>query len=248
MKINPNALRSMVKARARLIGLIVVAFVIFGVPILGIVTGHSVSWVGSTSRVEHYLETISKTGLSGLLIVVTIMIIIASTGFLPASIIGIASGTIYGLFGGFLISAFATLLGAWASFVVSRSFFRESFERLFMRRGRMQTLGNEVLRHGWRFVCLLRMSPIMPFAITSYALGLSPVSGRDYTLGTIASLPALFGYVCIGWFARNSIRQRDPGVHYFQWAILAIGIAATLILTLYIKRVLSTRINKDERM
>jgi len=104
------------------------------------------------------------------------------------------------------------------------------------------------VKHGWRFVCLLRMSPIMPFAITSYALGLSPIRARDYTFGTVASLPALFGYVCIGWFARDRLGQKAAEVHYLQWAILGVGIAATLFLTVYIKRIMSASINRGGRI
>lgn len=241
-----NSLFARFKANSKIISRIGVACVIFGVPLFGVVTGHSMNWVGGAANVEHFLESISKAGLSGLIIVVALMVLIASTGFLPASMIGIASGTIYGLFGGFFISTFATLLGAWVSFVISRSFLRGVFEKIFMRRGRMQLLGDEVVKHGWRFVCLLRMSPIMPFAITSYALGLSPISTRDYTLGTIASLPALFGYVCVGWFARDRIGHEIAGAHYLQWAMLAVGIAATLFLTFYVKRIMSAAISRND--
>ena len=35
----------------------------------------------------------------------------------------------------------------------------------------------------------------MPFVATSYLLGLSAISLRDYMLGILAALPALLGYV-----------------------------------------------------
>lgn len=246
MKLSSISTLSKVKIDARFIGLVGAVCIIFGVPLFGIVTGHSANWLDGAARVEQFLESISKSGVDGLIIVIALMVLIASTGFLPASLIGVASGTIYGVFGGFLISAFATLLGAWVSFAVSRSFFRSIFERLFIRRGRIRNLGDEVVKHGWRFVCLLRMSPIMPFSITSYAFGLSPIGTRDYMLGTIASLPALFGYVCIGWFARNSIGEKTSGVNYLQWAILGIGIVATVFLTVYIKRIMSAAIRRND--
>jgi len=60
-------------------------------------------------------------------------------------------------------------------------------------------------------------------------------------VGTLASVPALFGYVCIGWLARDSIQ---PGglAGYLQWLIVGIGVAATFLLTFYIKRVVSRAI------
>ena len=56
-------------------------------------------------------------------------------------------------------------------------------------------------RDGWKLVCLIRISPVMPFAVTSYALGLSSVRFRAYVLGTLASLPPLLAYVLAGRLA-----------------------------------------------
>ena len=52
---------------------------------------------------------------------------------------------------------------------------------------------------------LLRASPLTPFVATSYLLGLSAISVRDYMLGTLAALPALLGYVSLGAFARAGL-------------------------------------------
>lgn len=179
------------------------------------------------------------------MLVTLVMIAVACTGFLPASLIGITGGSIYGLWGGFAVSAFATLTGALISFAVSRSFLQGIFTRLFMRRASVQRLGEEVGRRGWRFVCLLRMSPVMPFSVTSYALGLSSVSTRDYTLGTLASLPALFGYVCLGWLAHAGIAMKEGGANQLRWAIYALGVAATVFLTWYVGRIVASALNRS---
>ncbi|MFT3789720.1 MAG: VTT domain-containing protein [Rudaea sp.] len=223
----------------KLICLAVIACTMAGLLLAGLLSGHTAFGTGGMDRIEHFLDSTSRAGTGGFLVVVALLVLIAFTGFLPASLIGIVSGSIYGLLVGFLVSALATLAGAWISFLVSRSLFRKAFERLFIRRARLRHIGDEVVKGGWRFVCLLRMSPIMPFALTSYALGLSAITARDYMLGTLASLPALLGYVCIGWFARQSMSTRSIDVGYLQWTILGAGIAATVFLTLYVKRVVS---------
>ena len=216
-----------------------VLHVMLALLLMGVLSGRSAfgqSWVG---RIEQFLDSISKAGAGGFIVVVIFLVLIAFTGFLPASLIGIVCGSLYGLLNGFLVSTLATILGAWVSFAISRSLFQKVFERLFIRRAGFRQLSNEMVRGGWRFVCLLRMSPIMPFAFTSYALGLSTISARDYMLGTIASLPALFGYVCIGWFARHSMGAKSIDASYLQWLIFGMGIAATVFLTFYVKRIFS---------
>jgi uncharacterized membrane protein YdjX (TVP38/TMEM64 family) len=83
-------------------------------------------------------------------------------------------------------------------------------------------------------VLLLRLSPAMPFSATSYLCGLSRVRQRDYLLGTLASLPALAGYVVAGSLADASLSAtRSP----WHWAVLALGLAASALLTLQVSRI-----------
>ena len=128
------------------------------------------------------------------------------------------------------------MLGGWLAFRLARSLLRPFVERLLARRagGRLDRLSAEVERDGWRFVCLLRISPVMPFALTSYALGLSPISGRDYLLGTLASLPSLAGYVAVGALARHGCcpSRTAPGLGPLNWVLYGVGAAATLALIL----------------
>ena len=148
----------------------------------------------------------------------------------PASVLG--AGSIYGLVPGFLLAAASTLGGALLSFFFSRSLLRATVERLAARRPRLRNLDARIARDGWKLVCLLRVSPIMPFSATSLALGLSAVSLRDYAIGTLASLPALCGYVFIGTLADTSLSAWATGASPVRLGLLGIGVLATLVLVL----------------
>ena len=137
-----------------------------------------------------------------------------------------------GLVPGFLLAAVTTLAGALLSFFVSRSLFRATVERLTARRPRLRSLDARIARDGWKLVCLLRVSPIMPFSATSLALGLSAVGLRDYAIGTLASLPALYGYVFIGTLADTSLSAWATGASTVRLVLLGIGGLATLVLVL----------------
>jgi uncharacterized membrane protein YdjX (TVP38/TMEM64 family) len=223
----------------KLVCLILVACLLVVMLVAGVVSGRTSVGTRGVEWIEHYLDAVSKAGVGGFVLVLALLVLIAFTGFLPASLVGVVSGSLYGLFDGFLVSALATMGGAWVSFELSRGLFQGTFERMFTRRAGFRRFGDEMVKGGWRFVCLLRMSPIMPFALTSYALGLSKISARDYMIGTIASLPALFGYVCVGWFARHSINTHAANVGYLQWTIFGVGIAATVFLTVYVKHLVT---------
>jgi uncharacterized membrane protein YdjX (TVP38/TMEM64 family) len=87
-------------------------------------------------------------------------------------------------------------------------------------------------------VALLRISPVMPFSITSYALGFSGISLRDYVLGSLASLPPLLGYVVVGTLAGQGLSapSRDSG--HIRLMLFALGAVATLALTVHLSRLM----------
>ncbi len=172
-------------------------------------------------------------GPTGWLLAALVQVVIALCGILPASIGGLAAGLVYGIVGGFMVSAFGTLAGAALAFLLARSLFRPLIVRMLWRHPRFARLDEAVARDGWRLVCLLRISPVMPFAMTSYALGLTSLDLRSYAIGTLASLPALFGYVVLGALSGRSLgalasHEAQP----LHWALLVLAIVATLLLIL----------------
>ena len=150
---------------------------------------------------------------------------------LPASVLGVAAGAVYGAPLGFAISGGATLAGAWVAFRLARSLFRPRIERMLASRPRLRNLDQRLGQENWRLVCLLRVSPVMPFAITSYTLGLSSVSPRAYMAGSLAAMPALLGYVVLGSLAHAGLHAGETGAGPMRWVFLGVGIVATILLT-----------------
>jgi uncharacterized membrane protein YdjX (TVP38/TMEM64 family) len=149
---------------------------------------------------------------------------IAGTGILPASVIAVMAGAIFGLGWGLLISAVGTMLGGWLAFCLSRTALRRFVSRHVHLHPAAARFDNVVGKEGWRIVLLLRVSPIMPFALTSYGLGLSRISQKDYLLGTLASLPSLLGYVALGAAGKQSMIFAAGGAGSWYWLSLASGV------------------------
>jgi uncharacterized membrane protein YdjX (TVP38/TMEM64 family) len=198
-----------------------------------ILLGMVAAWV-SPGRVvaaaEELMHVIRELGVRGAVVFAIVQVLVAASGILPASLLGVGAGAIYGLVPGFSLAAASTVAGALLTFFLSRSLFRATVERLASSRPRLRNLDAWIARDGWKLVCLLRVSPIMPFSATSIALGLSAVSLRDYAIGTLASLPALCGYVFIGTLADSSLSAWATGASPIHWAFLGIGGLSTLIL------------------
>lgn len=181
-------------------------------------------------------------GEASWLLAFAIQLLAAVCGVLPASIPAIAAGLLYGIPQGFALAAAAVLLGAILAFGASRSIFRPFVVRAIARSPRAQRLDAAVAREGWRLVCLLRLSPVMPFALTSYALGLTSLAPSTYMLGTCMSLPPLLGYVALGRLARRSVAlfggaaPASTDSRLLDLALVGLGAAGTVLLILLLGR------------
>jgi uncharacterized membrane protein YdjX (TVP38/TMEM64 family) len=175
--------------------------------------------------------TLKSMGPGGMLAVGAAQVFVAASGILPASLIGVAAGAVFGLKLGFVVASVSTMAGAMLAFLLSRSVFRPVIARRLERSPRLRNIDRAVGRDGWKLVFLLRMSPVMPFAATSYILGLSAVSRRNYLIGTLGSLPALGGYVFIGSLTDAGLTALQTGAGPLHWALLAAAVIATVLLT-----------------
>lgn len=177
-------------------------------------------------------------GVAGWLGLLLLQVLVAASGVLPAALIGLAAGAAYGVALGFPLAALSLMAGALLTFMLSRSLFRPWVARLLPGRPRLAALDGLVAGDGWRLVCLLRLSPVMPFAVTSYALGLSSITPGAYLAGTLASLPALLGYVVAGQVADTLLRDWGTGAAPWRLALLVVGGGATILATLRLGRLL----------
>ena len=183
--------------------------------------------------------SLRQAGLAGLALFTAICFLFALAGIVPGALLGLAAGAIFGMAQGFAAAAAGILAGAGIAFALTRSYLRPFIAAVLNRYGALSRLDHAVRAEGWRLVALLRVSPVMPFSLTSYALGLSGIGLRDYALGTLASLPALFGYVVLGTLGGYGARLHSGTDHDIRLALLALGAAATLALTVHLSRLLA---------
>ena len=169
--------------------------------------------------------------IEGIVVFGVLQTVIAICGVLPASVGAVASGMVFGVVDGFFIAATATLLGALCAFWLSRSLLRAPIERFMEMRRFLLALENMAADQGWKIVCLLRISPVLPFAITSYALGFTALSTKDYLVGTLASLPALLGYVILASLTQTGLGQFSAGtISYVRLIMSGVAILGTVLL------------------
>lgn len=165
---------------------------------------------------------------------------VATVAFVPGSLLTLAAGAIFGLVEGTLYTLIGATLGAACAFLVARYVARGAIERKIAGNARFAAIDKAVAGEGFKIVALLRLSPVFPFNLLNYALGLTRVRFLHYLAASIAMLPGTLLYVYYGKAAGSlagalgggATAQRGPEF----WITLGIGLVATVIVTTYVTR------------
>ena len=170
-----------------------------------------------------------------------IIYIVACVLFIPASLLTLGAGFIYGPIYGTLLVSPASVIGATISFLLARTLAREWVGSKIAGNARFAAIDGAVGRQGWKIVGLLRLSPIFPFNLLNYALGLTRVSLPAFVLASfVGMLPATFMYVYLGSIV-TSVADLASGAPseggWAQTALLWGGLAATVVVTVFITRI-----------
>jgi uncharacterized membrane protein YdjX (TVP38/TMEM64 family) len=165
---------------------------------------------------------------------------LAVVGFVPGSALTLASGAIFGVAKGTVFVFAAALLGSTAAFLLARHGARSAIERRIAGDTRFAAIDRAIGREGRKIVFLLRLSPIFPFNLLNYALGLTRVRLADYVIAGAGMLPGTLLYVYLGSAAGQAVAAAGgaaPGRSPAEWALFGVGLAATLVVTLYVTRI-----------
>jgi len=104
--------------------------------------------------------------------------VVASVLLVPASALTLGAGYLFGpLTGTALVSAGSTM-GAGAAFLLARTLARPLVEKRLAGNERFNAINKAVAAKGALVVLLLRLSPLFPFNLLNYGLGLSQVQAR----------------------------------------------------------------------
>ena len=163
----------------------------------------------------------------------------ATVAFVPGSVLSLAAGAIFGLASGVVYVMTGATIGACLAFLVARYIAREAIEQRLTGNERFTAIARAVGREGLKIVVLLRLSPIFPFNLLNYALGLTRVSFTDYLIACLGMIPGTFLYIYYGKLAGDVVELAggsavDRGTEYY--VILALGLAATILLSAFVTR------------
>ncbi|MEK6266244.1 MAG: TVP38/TMEM64 family protein [Clostridium sp.] len=115
----------------------------------------------------------------------------------PDSILAIAGGMCFGMVNGFIYTMIGAMFGGALSFYLAQTLGRKVLNK-FIKKD-ISNLEKAIKDKGFALVFALRLIPLFPFDIISYAAGFSRVRFKDFALATIfGMIPGIFVFVNIG--------------------------------------------------
>jgi uncharacterized membrane protein YdjX (TVP38/TMEM64 family) len=177
---------------------------------------------------------------------------------LPAGILSVGAGYLFGLWPGFFLALAGNLLGAAAAFGLSRLFLRDLVTRWIRRNPKLAAFDRAIGKDGWKLVFLTQLNPLAPTSLLNYVYGATRLDFRQTMLWTaIGQTPGLFLYAYLGWAGQGPWHQvvasgtavdsasaaGSLGAAGGAW-FWAGGLVLTVLLTLYL-RAFAQRVLQD---
>ncbi len=187
------------------LGLLAAAALPLAVPAVreGVGTAVGLLLAGDTEGLRSYLRSF---GLWAPVLSALLMVGQAVAAPLPAFVVTLANGLLFGAFWGGLLSWSSAMAGAALCFWLSRAFGRPLAERLAGRTA-LEAADRFFARHGVQAILAARLLPFVPFDPVSYAAGLTRMSLARFLLATgLGQLPATALYSYAGERASGAAR------------------------------------------
>jgi uncharacterized membrane protein YdjX (TVP38/TMEM64 family) len=188
--------------------------------------------------IARLLEWVQGAGFRGALLC-GLAYIPAAVLFVPASVLTLGAGFVFGVAKGTVIVSLGSTAGAAAAFIVARTAGHDWVVGRMARYPALDAIGRAVESEAFKVVLLTRLSPLFPFNLLNYAFGLSSVPFKTYVLASwIGMLPGTLMYIYLGSAAQSVAAllsgelRRTPG----QQAMFAAGLVATVAVTTIVTR------------
>ena len=197
------------------------------------------------TQLESHVQSLGTLGPAA----VVLAYVLCTVLLIPASIITLGAGTLFGLKTGFIVVVIGANLGAFCSFLLARTFLREKVAHWAQANAKFRFLDEAIGRQGFKMVLLTRLSPIFPFILLNYFLGLTAVRTGAYVLGNLfGMLPATFLFVYIGAAARDAIGgPTDTAADFYQQILKYVGLLATIGVVTLVTRMARRALREAEQ-
>lgn len=164
----------------------------------------------------------------------------------PASILTIGGGYLFGLPIGFVADSMGSTAGATAAFLLGKMVGRSYVVSKLKNYPKFEAVAIAIQRSGFKITLLLRLAPLLPFNILNYLLSLTPISIAEYILASwLGMVPITLALVYVG----TTIKDLSYVIHGWKdislahWILLTVGFVSTVVLMVLVDRIARKALN-----
>jgi uncharacterized membrane protein YdjX (TVP38/TMEM64 family) len=184
--------------------------------------------------IEQALAWLSSLGAWAPLMFIALYIL-AVIFFIPASVLTLGGGFLFGMKMGSLYVFTSALLSSTICFLISRHFARDWIERKFRGNPKFIALDEATAREGWKIVVMVRLGLGFPLTPTSYGFGLTRVPLWQYVLCSFVMIPSTMMYVYFGTLLGDVAGLGKGGSVVPLW-VKGLIILTAILVTIYVTR------------
>ncbi|KAL2458607.1 SNARE associated Golgi protein family [Forsythia ovata] len=165
----------------------------------------------------------------------------------PASVLTLGGGYLFGLPVGFVADSIGATIGAGAAFLLGRTIGRSFVISKLKDYPQFHAVAIAIRRSGFKIVLLLRLVPLLPFNMLNYLLSVTPVSIGHYMLASwLGMMPITLALVYVG----TTLKDLSDVTHGWgefsktRWALIVLGLVVSVLLIICVTRVAKAALEK----
>ncbi|HEX3577448.1 MAG TPA: TVP38/TMEM64 family protein, partial [Thermoanaerobaculia bacterium] len=190
---------------------------------------------------KHFQSYVRGLGALGYVVYIAVYAVCV-VAFIPASVLTLGAGAIFGFAGGTIVVVIGATIGATLAFLLARTVMRKRIEAMTASNAKFRALDRAIANEGMKIVFLVRLAVVFPFTWVNYAFGLTAIPLWRYVLATfLGIIPATAAFV----FASSAATKVATGgtTNITKIVYIAGGLAA-IIVSVLIGRIASKAIRR----
>ncbi|MFS8020252.1 putative SNARE associated golgi family protein [Helianthus anomalus] len=165
----------------------------------------------------------------------------------PASVLTLGGGYLFGLPMGFLADSIGAVIGATAAFLLGKTIGRSYVISKLGDYPQFRAVAIAIQKSGFKIVLLLRLVPLLPFNMLNYLLSVTPISIWEYVMASwLGMMPITFALVYVGTTLKD-LADVTHGWSQFsktRWALVILSFVVSVILMVVVTKVAKSALEK----
>jgi uncharacterized membrane protein YdjX (TVP38/TMEM64 family) len=175
-------------------------------------------------------------------VVYVVVYALCIVAFVPASILTLGAGAIFGFVGGTIVVIIGATIGATLAFLLARTVMRKRVEAMTAKSAKFRALDRAIASEGTKIVFLCRLAVVFPFTYINYAFGLTAIPLGRYVVATfLGIIPATAAFVFASSAATSAATTSTSSITKIVY--IAGGVVA-IIVSILIGRIATRAIKR----